>query len=62
MQMEQVAQVQSSWTQTQTNLTTGAGTTVLPFDCILRSDGRRQRSVGDHPELPGLGRRPRRRR
>ena len=30
MQMEQVAQVQSSWTQTQTNLTTSAGTTILP--------------------------------
>jgi type II secretory pathway pseudopilin PulG len=30
MQVEQVAQVQSSWTQSQTNLTTSAGTTVLP--------------------------------
>ncbi len=30
MQMEQVAQVQSSWTQSQTNLTTSAGTTILP--------------------------------
>jgi type II secretory pathway pseudopilin PulG len=30
MQVEQVSQVQSSWTQTQTNLTTSSGTSVLP--------------------------------
>ena len=30
MQVEQVSQVQSSWTQSQTNLTTSSGTTALP--------------------------------
>ncbi|HJS27005.1 MAG TPA: type II secretion system protein [Actinomycetota bacterium] len=30
MQVEQVSQVQGSWSQSQTNLTTGSGTSVLP--------------------------------